>query len=184
MADLCPSTPTTSLLNSHDCLTSAANRESVQCWLSVFIWVQLLSCRFCTRLTLKHTYQSSEHFVFAYTDEVPFVLACSRTLGQSESHWVLAFINTCCPVQIITLKYLFLPSLCFSQTLLCSSGSCLYNSELLAATPSPVVFCHNDVQEGKTFFCFNHILLSRCSLILTPLILDDWSTVWLCWHIA
>lgn len=128
--------------------------------------------------------QSISFLLTQIEHEVPFVLACSRTLGQSESHWVLAFINTCCPVQIITLKYLFLPSLCFSQTLLCSSGSCLYNSELLAATPSPVVFCHNDVQEGKTFFCFNHILLSRCSLILTPLILDDWSTVWLCWHIA
>lgn len=31
------------------------------------------------------------------------------------------------------------------------SDSCLPNSALLAATPSPVVFCHNDVQEGKNF---------------------------------
>uniref|UniRef100_A0A669BR36 ethanolamine kinase n=1 Tax=Oreochromis niloticus TaxID=8128 RepID=A0A669BR36_ORENI len=28
-------------------------------------------------------------------------------------------------------------------------ASCLHNSALLAATPSPVVFCHNDVQEGN-----------------------------------
>lgn len=47
----------------------------------------------------------------------------------------------------------------------CPSSHAPFNSALLAATPSPVVFCHNDVQEGKNVSC-----------LLTPLILG-WGEV-------
>lgn len=55
------------------------------------------------------------------------------------------------------------------------SGFCLHNRALLAATPSPVVFCHNDVQEGKRPLP-KPLLSSLYKLIV--------QTLWLCWPIA
>uniref|UniRef100_A0A674N3I8 ethanolamine kinase n=1 Tax=Takifugu rubripes TaxID=31033 RepID=A0A674N3I8_TAKRU len=46
------------------------------------------------------------------------------------------------------------------------SGFCLHNRALLAATPSPVVFCHNDVQEGNILALENRVHTSADRLML------------------
>lgn len=68
--------------------------------------------------------------------------------------------------QALFLFSLFLLLLCPSEL--------HHNSALLASTPSPVVFCHNDVQEGKDF--------SYPAPCLQPW--SSWSLLWLYCHIS
>lgn len=55
----------------------------------------------------------------------------------------------------------------------------LHDRALLAATPSPVVFCHNDVQEGKKMY--PPLLFLSCP---HTSMWADWSTIWLHRHLA
>lgn len=113
-------------------------------------------------ISLHHFFQLT--YEFGFLDMCP---SCDNTTCLS-----LPFASTRClhvansqktrKRSCTALLTLFLSSPVSCHHLLCSSGSWRHNSALLAATPSPVVFCHNDVQEGKIVSCYCSRLIIDC----------------------
>ncbi len=147
MADLWPSASMTSLLSPPGSLTSAANRESAQCLLSVFIYEHVFILHVCPSITLKRTTFST------CSMRIPGVLSLIHTniLGN-----LTGFICRCFELLIIYCLYFHISIYCIqwdSQLLHFSSHQLLpkSSSQLIAGDISyflPPITMINSRQKG------------------------------------